>query len=175
MTSLSVITHFLHASQNTNLSKCRCHTINCTIVTPLQKNSCFCPAMMTSCWGEETRNLRRSVIHEELGAEKLLLCAEKSQMRWLRDPVRMPTGRLSGEVFHTRPSGRRPSGKPRTRWRVYVFWLSWEHLGIPLEELDEVTGKHGTPCLGRCPRDPNSCNRLRMDKLINEIAVWMDG
>ncbi|KAI3363541.1 hypothetical protein L3Q82_012143 [Scortum barcoo] len=38
------------------------------------------------------------------------------------------------------PTGRRPRGRPRTRWRDYVSRLAWERLGIPLEELEEVSG-----------------------------------
>ena len=37
-------------------------------------------------------------------------------MRWLGHLVRMPPGRLPGEVFRARPTGRRPRGRPRTRW-----------------------------------------------------------
>ena len=35
----------------------------------------------------------------------------------------------------------RPWGRPRTRWRDYISWLAWEHLGVPLEELVEVAGE----------------------------------
>ncbi|KAI3354215.1 hypothetical protein L3Q82_018755, partial [Scortum barcoo] len=38
------------------------------------------------------------------------------------------------------PTGRRPRGRPRTRWRDYVSRLAWERLGIPPEELEEVSG-----------------------------------
>ena len=55
-----------------------------------------------------------------LGVEPLLLRIERSQMRWLGHLVRMPPGRLPGEVFRVRPTGRRPRGRPRTRWRDYV-------------------------------------------------------
>ena len=58
-------------------------------------------------------------------------------MRRLGHLVRMPPGRLPGEVFRARPTGRRP----RTRWRDYVSRLAWERLGVPLEELDEVAGE----------------------------------
>ncbi|KAK3571557.1 hypothetical protein QTP86_013187 [Hemibagrus guttatus] len=50
----------------------------------------------------------------------------------------MPLGRLPGEVFRAYPTGKRPRGRPRTRWRDYVFRLAWEHLGVPPEELEEV-------------------------------------
>ncbi|PWA16014.1 hypothetical protein CCH79_00019358 [Gambusia affinis] len=65
----------------------------------------------------------------------------RSQLRWLGHLVRMPPGRLSGEVFWARPTGRRPRGRPRTRWRDYVSRLAWERLGIPPEELEEVAGE----------------------------------
>ncbi|KAI3376147.1 hypothetical protein L3Q82_016671 [Scortum barcoo] len=33
-----------------------------------------------------------------------------------------------------------PWGRPRTRWRDYVSRLAWERLGVPPEELEEVSG-----------------------------------
>ncbi|TWW75358.1 hypothetical protein D4764_13G0000200 [Takifugu flavidus] len=82
-----------------------------------------------------------STIREELGVEPLLLRIERSQMRWLGHLVRMPPGRLPGEVFRACPSSRRPLGRPRTRWRDYVSRLAWESLGIPPDELEEVAGE----------------------------------
>ncbi|KAL3063618.1 hypothetical protein OYC64_000034 [Pagothenia borchgrevinki] len=43
-----------------------------------------------------------------------------------------------GEVFQARPAGKRPRGRPRTRWRDYISWLAWERLGIPQSELVDV-------------------------------------
>ncbi|KAI3366390.1 hypothetical protein L3Q82_000548 [Scortum barcoo] len=79
---------------------------------------------------------------EELGVEPLLLRIERSQLRWLGHLFRMPPGRLPREVFQACPTGRRPRGRPRTRWRNYVSRLAWERLGVgvPLEELEEVSG-----------------------------------
>ena len=42
------------------------------------------------------------------------------------------------KVFRPRPTGRRPRGRPRTRWRNYISHLAWERLGIPQEELESV-------------------------------------
>ncbi|TWW77616.1 hypothetical protein D4764_12G0010060 [Takifugu flavidus] len=56
--------------------------------------------------------VRSSAIREELGVEPLLLRVERSQMRWLGHLVRMPPGRLPGEVFRACPSGRRPREDP---------------------------------------------------------------
>ncbi|TWW74429.1 hypothetical protein D4764_14G0004320 [Takifugu flavidus] len=85
--------------------------------------------------------VRSSAIQEELRVEPLLLRVERSQMRWLGHLVRMPPGRLPGEVFRACPSGRRPPGRPRTCWRDYVSRLAWERLGTPPDELEEVAGE----------------------------------
>uniref|UniRef100_A0A8C4TFR3 G-protein coupled receptors family 1 profile domain-containing protein n=1 Tax=Erpetoichthys calabaricus TaxID=27687 RepID=A0A8C4TFR3_ERPCA len=44
-------------------------------------------------------------------------------------------------VFRARLTGRRPRGRPRTRWRDYVSRLAWERLGILPEEIEEVAGE----------------------------------
>ena len=69
-----------------------------------------------------------------------------------------PPGRLPGEVFQARPSGQRPRGRPRTRWRDYVSRLAWERLGVPLEELEEVAGEREVwvSLLKLLPRDPSN-------------------
>uniref|UniRef100_A0A3Q4AJ45 Uncharacterized protein n=1 Tax=Mola mola TaxID=94237 RepID=A0A3Q4AJ45_MOLML len=53
----------------------------------------------------------------------------------------MPPGCLPGEVFRACPSGRRPRGRPKTRWRDYISRLAWERLGVPPDELVEVAGE----------------------------------
>ncbi|KAK3548428.1 hypothetical protein QTP70_012986 [Hemibagrus guttatus] len=88
--------------------------------------------------------VRTSVTREELGVQPLLLHIERGQLRWLDHLFRMPPGRLPGEVFRACPTGKRPRGRPRTRWRDYVFRLVWERLGVPPEELEEVTGERET-------------------------------
>ncbi|KAK3551449.1 hypothetical protein QTP70_017426, partial [Hemibagrus guttatus] len=82
--------------------------------------------------------VRSSVTWEELGVEPLLLHIERGQLRWLGHLFWMPPGRLPREVFRACPTGKRPRGRPRTRWRDYVFRLAWERLGVPPEELEEV-------------------------------------
>ncbi|KAL0194436.1 hypothetical protein M9458_012732, partial [Cirrhinus mrigala] len=77
--------------------------------------------------------VRSSVTREELGVDPLLLHIERGQLRWLGHLFRMPPGCLPGEV--------KPRGRPRTRWRDYVSRLAWEHLGVPPEELEEVSGE----------------------------------
>ena len=68
--------------------------------------------------------VRSSAIWEGLRVEPLLLCVERSQLRWFGHLMRMPPGRLPREVFLARPTGRRPRGRPRTRWRDYISSLA---------------------------------------------------
>ncbi|KAK3522454.1 hypothetical protein QTP86_011000 [Hemibagrus guttatus] len=85
--------------------------------------------------------VRSSVTQDELGVEPLLLHIERGQLSWLGHLFRMPPGCLPGEVFRECPTGKRPRGRPRTRWRDYVSRLTWERLGIPPEKLEEVSGE----------------------------------
>uniref|UniRef100_A0A8C6KH39 Reverse transcriptase domain-containing protein n=1 Tax=Nothobranchius furzeri TaxID=105023 RepID=A0A8C6KH39_NOTFU len=80
-------------------------------------------------------------IREGLGVEPLLLRIERSHLRWFGHLVRMPPGRLPGEVFRACPAGRGPPGRPRTRWRGYISNLVQERLGVLPEELVEVAGE----------------------------------
>ena len=85
--------------------------------------------------------VRSSAIREGLRVEPLLLHIERSQLRWFGHLTRMPPGRLLGEVFRACPTGRRPRGRPRTRWRDYISRLAWERLGVPPDKLEEVAGE----------------------------------
>ncbi|TWW74459.1 R2 Retrovirus-related Pol polyprotein from type I retrotransposable element [Takifugu flavidus] len=84
--------------------------------------------------------VRSSDVQEELGVELLLLHIKRSQLGWLRHLARMPSGCLPLEVFQTCPTGRRPHGWPKTRWRDYISHLAWERLGVPPEGIMEVAG-----------------------------------
>ena len=79
--------------------------------------------------------VRSSVIREGLGVEPLLLRVERSQLRWFGHLSRMPAGRLPREVYKACPTGSRPRGRPRIRWRNYISDLAEERLGIPEPEL----------------------------------------
>jgi len=115
--------------------------------------------------------VRSSDIRRELGVEPLLLRVERSQLRWFGYLIRMPPGRLPLEVFRTRPTGRRPWGRPRTRCRDYISLLAWEHLGIPQKELESVAGEKeawGALLRQLPPRPGPGYADKRMDG-------WMDG
>ena len=85
--------------------------------------------------------VRSSDIQERLRVEPLLLHMERSQLRWFGHLVRMPPGRLPGEVFRAYPPRRRPRGRPRTHLRDYISLLDRERLSVHPEELEEVAGE----------------------------------
>ncbi|TWW73182.1 hypothetical protein D4764_15G0005760 [Takifugu flavidus] len=109
--------------------------------------------------------VRSSDIREELGVEPLLLSTLRG-VSWgqLGHLARMPSRRLPLEVFRTCPTGRRPRGRPRTKWRDYISHLAWERLGVPPEELMEVAGRG---CLGTllkllpCNADPDKPEKMK--------------
>jgi len=36
------------------------------------------------------------------------------------------------------PTGKRPTGRPRSRWRDYISGLAWSRLGVDPAELSEI-------------------------------------
>ena len=77
-------------------------------------------------------------IRESLNIESLLLRLERSQLRWYGHVTRMSQKRTVKKLLCSTPIGRRPRGRPRTRWRDYVEDLSWSRLGILAEHLSFV-------------------------------------
>jgi len=110
--------------------------------------------------------VRSSGIQRELEVELLLLHIERRQLRWFGHLIRMPPGCLPLEVSRARLTGRRPRGRPRTRWRDYISHLAWEHLGVPQEELESVAGERDVwgLCLACCPHDLDPDKWMKMDE-----------
>ena len=50
----------------------------------------------------------------------------------------MPQERLPKQALHAKASGRRPVGRPRTRWTDYIEDLRWNRLGLRPSEMMEV-------------------------------------
>ena len=77
-------------------------------------------------------------IRESLNIELLLLRLERSQLRWYGHVTRIYQERTAKKLLCSTPIGRRPRGRPRTRWQDYAEDLSWSRLGIPAEHLSFV-------------------------------------
>ena len=86
---------------------------------------------LTFCW---TR-LKSADFRESLKIESLLLRLERSQLRWYGHVTQMFQERTAIKLLCSTPIGRRPRGRPRTRWRDYVKDRSWSCLGIPTVHL----------------------------------------
>ena len=50
----------------------------------------------------------------------------------------MPQKRLPKHAFLAKANGRRPVGRPRTRWTNYINDLGWNRLGLHLSEIMDV-------------------------------------
>ena len=94
---------------------------------------------------------------------------ERSRLRWFGHPIKMPLGHLLLAVFLAWPPGKRPKGKPRSRWRDYISHLAWERLGIPQEQLESVAGDRDVwiTLLSLPPSQP--------DPGLAEGNGWIDG
>ena len=79
-----------------------------------------------------------SEIRKSLNIEPLLLRIERSQLRWFGHVSRMPQERLPKQALHAKANGRRPVGRPRTRWTDYIEDLGWNRLGLRPSEMMEV-------------------------------------
>ena len=60
--------------------------------------------------------VRNEVVREKLGVEPVLEYIEKSQLRWYGHVKRLETTRYARKYLEWQPRGRRPRGRPRTRW-----------------------------------------------------------
>ena len=82
--------------------------------------------------------VRSSEIRKSLNIEPLLLRIERSQLRWFGHVSRMPQERLPKQALLAKANGRRPVGRPRTRWTDYIEDLGWNRLGLRPNEMMEV-------------------------------------
>ena len=82
--------------------------------------------------------VRSSEIRKSLNIEPLLLRIERSQLRWFGHVSRMPQERLPKQALLAKANGRRPVGRPRTRWTDYIEDLWWNRLGLRPSEMMEV-------------------------------------
>ena len=82
--------------------------------------------------------VRSSEIRKSLNIEPLLFRIERSQLRWFGHVSRMSQERLPKQALLAKANGRRPVGRPRTRWTDYIEDLGWSRLGLRPSEMMEV-------------------------------------
>ena len=79
--------------------------------------------------------VKNTDIRQSLNIEPLLLRIERSQFRWYGHVTRKSNERTAKQLMDALPSGKRPRGRPKTRWRNYVEDLAWSRVEIPPAEL----------------------------------------
>ena len=84
--------------------------------------------------------IKTTDIRQSLNIEPLVLRIERSQSRWYGHVTRMSHERTAKQLMNALPSGKKPRGRLRTRWRNYVEDLAWSRLGIPPAELPLAAG-----------------------------------
>ena len=82
--------------------------------------------------------VRNSEMQKSLNIEPLLRRIERFQLRWFGHVSRMPQERLPEQALRAEANGRRPVGRPRTRWTDYVEDFGWNRLGLHPSEMMEV-------------------------------------
>ena len=82
--------------------------------------------------------VRSSDIRKSLNIDPLQLRLERSQLRWYGHVTRMSEERTAQRLLNAFMVGKRPRGRPRTRWRDNVEDLAWSRLGVPPSELPMV-------------------------------------
>ena len=109
-------------------------------------------------------------IRESLTIESLLLRLKRSQLRWYGYVTQMSQESTAKKLLCSTPIGRRPVGRPRTRWRDYIKDLSWSRLGIPAEHLSFVAEDRDAwrLQLELLPRDPSRISGSRKWKWMKK-------
>ena len=79
-----------------------------------------------------------SEVRKSLNIEPLLLGIERSQLRWFGHVSRMPQERLPKQALLAKANGRRPVGRPITRWTDYIEDLGWNRLGLHSSKMMDV-------------------------------------
>ena len=82
--------------------------------------------------------VRSSEIQNSLNIEPLLLRIKRSQLGWFGHVSRMPQERLCKQALLAKANGRRPVGRPRTRWTDYTEDLEWNRLALHPSKVMEV-------------------------------------
>ena len=82
--------------------------------------------------------VRSSEIRKSLNIAPLLFQIKRSQFRWVGQVSRMPQERLPKQALFAKANGRRPVGRPRTRWSNYIEDLGWNRLGLHSSKMVDV-------------------------------------
>ena len=83
--------------------------------------------------------VRSSEIQKSPNIEPLLLQIKRSQLRCVGHVSRVPQERLPKQALFAKANGRRPVGRPRSRWSNYIKDLGRNRFGLHSSEMVDVT------------------------------------
>ena len=96
--------------------------------------------------------IKSADIRESLNIESPLLRIERSQLRWYGHATRMSKERPAKKLLCSTPIGRRPRGRPRTRWRddvkilVGFALVSQQSIYPLLQRIEMFEGSNSSCC-----------------------------
>ena len=79
--------------------------------------------------------IRNADIRRELGISNILELIERGQLRWYGHVKRMEASRYPKQFLEWMPDGRRPVGRPRTRWKDNIE-KAVQKRGSTLQNID---------------------------------------
>ena len=82
--------------------------------------------------------VRSSEIQKSLSIESFLHLIERSQLRWFGHVSRTPQEKLLKQALLTIANGRRPVGRPKITWTIYIEDLDWNRFGLHSSKMMDV-------------------------------------
>jgi hypothetical protein len=76
----------------------------------------------------EWRRLHNEELNDLYSSPNIIRVIKSRRMRWAGHVARMGEGRGAYRIVVGRPKGRRPLGRPRSRWEIILKWIfkTWD-------------------------------------------------
>jgi hypothetical protein len=94
-------------------------------------------------------------VRERTGQEEVENFIRRARLRWMGHVMRMEEGRVTSKIYEWRPKGRRPAGRPKTRWT---------------DTLEKDLGRAGLSLYGVT----TGRVRANLQELAEDRAVWKE-
>ena len=78
---------------------------------------------------EEWRRIHNEELHSLYRSPNIVRVMKSIRLRWAWHVARMEEGRSGSKILPGKPTGKRPSGRPRRRWENN-FRMDFEEMGM---------------------------------------------
>ena len=82
--------------------------------------------------------IRKNTIRKFFSIESLILCSERSQLKWFDHVSTMPQERLPKQTVFAEVSKNRPVRRTQTRWVDYTKYRGWNRLILHSSKMQSV-------------------------------------